>query len=175
MRQNVTTVRESSSPAARANASSCGVGFKGRRRTLSPCLVFDVLLDDGKGRPSHGGDEVAVDPPGRQATLQPRELLPMPAGGPAFDQPYQAVDTKLRVDRAQEMPVIRHDLPLDPLRSPFGRDVADDGLQPDIHATDQYPASIRRAPDDMALTGVPDVAMRTKWSAHRTIRPHTPI
>ena len=69
VRQKLTTVREYNSPAARANASSYGVGSNRSRQTSYRFLVFDVLLDDGKGSASYGCNKVAIGPQGRQAAL----------------------------------------------------------------------------------------------------------
>ncbi|MBT9281178.1 MAG: hypothetical protein KM312_00675, partial [Hydrogenibacillus schlegelii] len=48
--QKLTTTREYSAPAARARASSSGVGTRRSRLTSYRFLVFDVLFDDGKRR-----------------------------------------------------------------------------------------------------------------------------
>lgn len=50
-RQNLTTVRVYSSPAAPANASSYGAGSKCHRRTSYVFLVFDDCLMTARGAP----------------------------------------------------------------------------------------------------------------------------
>jgi len=121
VRQKSTTTREYNSPAARARASSCGVGVKRSRRTSYRFLVFDVLFDDSKRRTPYGGDKVGVGPQRRQPTPKPRKFLPQDSRRPTFHLFDQSVDAKLRIHFHKQMYVVRHDLHFDDFSTAFIR------------------------------------------------------
>lgn len=127
------------------------------------------MLHDVERRSSHGCDEVAVGPQGREPAFERGEFPTEVMACSSFGESHEFVDAVLRVAVDEEVDVVGHGLQLQQFVAGFGADLVDDLPEPFVHGAripfdgwvvelgveaGDYLASVFGAPYDVVVTAV---------------------
>ncbi len=139
-------------------------------------LILNILLDDGERRASNCRNEVAIGPKCGKFLFQDRKLLAQEPTASAFDEAYQAVNTKLGVTLDQQMHLIRHHFQAQDFCLVFLTDFSNDLGEPFHYSLHQHCAPVFGTPDDVVFAGIEHVPIGlVGYLAHRDSIQHKAI